>query len=165
MPTHLSPLSQSASGPNSRAPSRHDQYASSSFGSASSLPSDRSLGRSAGSNFSLAHSNSISSDGRRRTRHDPGEATSASARGHGHGHGYGRASLTATGRFSPRGSQRNVTYHTSNITDGTTTTTVSDISGESHISDATAIELESHVARHNPLNRWANLTHDSGVDA
>ncbi|KAI5122275.1 hypothetical protein M0805_002356 [Coniferiporia weirii] len=80
IPDGLSPLSAAGSSPNSRAPSRHTQYNSSSLGSGSngsrfsrgpSRLSGNNTGTSSGSQ--LGHSNSITSEGRRRPRREPGE--------------------------------------------------------------------------------------------
>ncbi|THH09149.1 hypothetical protein EW145_g2201 [Phellinidium pouzarii] len=83
IPDGLSPLSPVGSGANSRAPSRHTQYNSSSLGSGESRfsrgPSPLSGNGTSGSSGSqLGHSNSNTSEGRRRPRREPGEPLSLS---------------------------------------------------------------------------------------
>ncbi|EJD06555.1 uncharacterized protein FOMMEDRAFT_131470 [Fomitiporia mediterranea MF3/22] len=102
IPDRLSPLSPMGSGSNSRAPSRLNN---SSLGSSSSQfsrgPSPlghggngNGNGTSGSSASQLAHSNSITSDGRRRPRREPGEPPAISPASSSH---FGRARLSAIG--------------------------------------------------------------------
>lgn len=97
IPDRLSPLSPVASGSDSRAPSR--AYNSSSLGSSSSQlrnGSGSGNGTSGSSRSQLGHSNSITSDGRRRPRREPGEPLGISPSSSSH---FGRARLSAIGGY------------------------------------------------------------------
>ncbi|KAL5525779.1 hypothetical protein ACEPAG_7116 [Sanghuangporus baumii] len=96
IPDRLSPLSPLASGSDSRAPSRANN---SSLGSSSSQLHGRNgngsgNGTSGSSRSQLGHSNSITSDGRRRPRREPGEPLGLSPSSSSH---FGRARLSAIG--------------------------------------------------------------------
>ena len=154
LPSRFGPLSPAGSGPNSRAPSRHTHYGSSTYSSGSSRsPSHLTPREGSGSSSQLAHSNSITSDGRRRPRREPGEPLSTPASS-----AYGRARLSALGgprstvtspQLSPA---HDVTTFGPGIT-GAPSTTTSDsatrFSGGSHTSRGTVAEpLSSELVPH-----------------
>ena len=150
LPEHLSP--HAASGSGSRAPSAHTQYGSS--GSGSSRYSHMSPNGS-GSSSQLGHSNSITSDGRRRQRREAGEPLLSSPGSS----VYGRARLSAFGsgpRSALSSPQRSPPPDVTSFgsTGVTTTASMSDISGGSHTTRTTLVEPHTGVLAPHSVVHW-----------
>lgn len=159
MRSHLSPFSSRSPTGSAPASSRHLHFGS---GSSSSRPSGHSQALSGSSGgASLAHSGSISSDGRRRGRRDASEISSPPP-------AYGRISVGATGRGAASPLYRSTASpqpHASDDLAVVSSTVTSTGTGSSGSSYSRMTDPATGAIMHFPTVPWTGAESDWPADA